>query len=153
MSSSFIITSLCSALIPEISKYYSKGNSLMVKRRIKQALLITFIFGIVINLLIFLFRLDLLNILYKTNLGSNYIAFLAIFFIFYYLEAPLSSILQALNYSKYTFKTSTIGVFIKLILMFLLSFLKIGLYSLLIAEAINIIYVVISNYYKIKKVI
>ena len=153
MLPSFIISSLCSALIPEISKYYSNGNNTMVKRRIKQALLITFIFGIVINLLIFIFRLDLLNILYKTNLGSNYIAFLSIFFIFYYLEAPLSSILQALNYSKYTFKTSTIGVFIKLILMFLLSFLKIGLYSLLIAEAINIIYVVISNYYKIKKVV
>ena len=153
MMPSFFISALCTALIPEISKNYSNNNIKLVKKRIKQSLLISLIFGIFITFIIFIFRNNILLLLYKTTLGSDYIKYLSFFFFLYYLEAPLSSILQALNYSKYTFKTSTIGVFIKLILMFLLSFLKIGLYSLLIAEAINIIYVVLSNYYKIKKVI
>ena len=50
-------------------------------------------------------------------------------------------------------KTTTIGVFIKLLLMFILSFLHIGLYSLVIAEAINIFYVVYKNYNKLKRII
>ncbi|MBR1416453.1 MAG: oligosaccharide flippase family protein [Bacilli bacterium] len=153
MMPSFIIASLCTALIPEISKYYAKGNIKHVKKRIKQSLIISFIFGLIITIFIFIKRDYLLNLLYNTNKGSNYIAFLSIFFVLYYLEAPLSSILQALNYSKFTMKTTTIGVIIKLILMFLLSLLKIGLYSLVIAEAINIIYIVYKNYNKIKKII
>ena len=153
MMPSFVIACLCSALIPEISKYYSNNNMIMVRKRIKQSLIISLLFGIFTTLIIFINRDNLLILLYKTNLGSNYIKYLSIFFILYYLEAPLSSILQALNYSKYTLKTSSIGVFIKLLLMFVLTLFKIGLYSLLIAEAINILYVVIKNYIKIKKVV
>ncbi len=153
MMPSFVIASLCTALIPEISKNYNNNNIKQVKLRIKQSLFISLLFGIITTSIIFIYRDNLLMLLYKTNLGSNYIKYLSIFFILYYLEAPLSSILQALNYSKYTFKTSSIGVLIKLILMFILTLFKIGLYSLLIAEAINIIYVVYKNYTKIKKVV
>ena len=150
---SFIISSLCTALIPEISKNYSQNNIKKVKRRIKQSLFISFIFGLSITLFIYFKKDFLLKLIYNTNLGSNYISALSIFFVLYYLEAPLSAILQAMNYSKFTMKTTTFGVFIKLILMFLLSFLRIGLYSLVIAEAVNIIYVVYKNYFKIKKII
>ena len=153
MMPSFIITALSTAIIPEISKYYNQKNIKMVKKRIKECLIVTLIFGIIFTTIIFVNRTYLLNLIYKTSSGANYIAVLSIFFILYYLEAPISAILQALNYSKYTMKTTTIGVFIKLLLMFVLTFLKIGLYSLVIAEAINIFYVVYKNYNKIKKVI
>ena len=153
MMPSFVVSALSTAIIPEISRYYNNKNIKMVKKRIKECLIITFVFGIIFTSLIFINRTYLLDLIYKTNDGSNYIAILSIFFIFYYLEAPISAILQALNYSKYTMKTTTIGVFIKLFLMFILSFLHIGLYSLVIAEAINIIYVVYKNYYKIKRII
>lgn len=153
MMPSFVITSLATAIIPEISKYYNQKNIKMVNKRIKECLLITLIFGIIFTIIIFMNRTYLLNLIYKTNDGANYIAALSIFFILYYLEAPISAILQALNYSKYTMKTTTIGVFIKLLLMFILSFLHIGLYSLVIAEAINIFYVVYKNYNKLKRII
>ena len=153
MMPSFIVAALSTAIIPEISKYYNQKNIKMVKKRIKECLFITLIFGLIVTVFIFINRSYLLYLIYKTNEGSNYIAFLSIFFVFYYLEAPISAILQALNYSKYTMKTTTVGVFIKLILMFMLSFLHIGLYSLLIAEAINIFYVVYKNYNKIKRII
>jgi len=153
MMPSFIVASLSTTIIPEISKYYNQRNIKMVKKRIKECLIITMIFGVIFTSIIFLKRTFLLNLIYKTNDGANYIAVLSIFFILYYLEAPISAILQALNHSKYTMKTTTFGVFIKLILMFLLSFFKIGLYSLVIAEAINIFYVVYKNYKKIKRII
>lgn len=153
MMPSFVIAALATAIIPEIAKNYSKKNLKIVKKRIKQCLILTLLFGLLVTLFIFLKRKYLLNLIYKTNEGSNYIAALSIFFILYYLEAPLSAILQAMNYSKFTMKTTTIGVFIKLVLMFILSFLHIGLYSLVIAEAINISYVVYKNYTKIKRII
>ena len=153
MLPSFIVASLCSALIPEISKYNTIGNTKMIKRRIKQSIVISFMFGLFITLFIFIYRDNLLFLLYKTNLGSNYIAYLSLFFIFYYLEAPLSSILQALDYSKFTFKTTSFGVIIKLATMSILSLFRIGLYSLVVAEAVNIIYVVIRNFMKIKKIV
>ncbi len=150
---SFIITALCTALIPEISKNYSLKNYKLVKKRIKQSIIICLSFGIIITLFIFFKRDYLLNLLYKNTSGTYYIKYLSIFFILYYLEAPLSAILQALNKAKYSMKITTIGVLIKLIAMFLLSFLKIGLYSLVIAEAINIIYIVYKNITKINKVL
>ena len=153
MMPSFIITALSTAIIPEISKHYSHKNIKLVKKRIKQSLILTFIFGIIVTSLILFNREYLLNLIYNTNEGSNYVVALSIFFILYYLEAPLSAILQALNYSKFTMKTTTIGVFIKLFLMFVLSFLHIGLYSLVIAEAINIFYIVYKNYNKIKNIL
>ena len=153
MMPSFIIAALATAIIPEISKYFNQKNIKMVKKRIKECLIITLIFGIIFTSIIFFNRNYLLNLIYKTDKGSNYIAILSLFFVLYYLEAPISAILQALNYSKYTMKTTTIGVFIKLIVMFILCFLKIGLYSLVIAEALNIFYVVYKNYKKIKRII
>ena len=153
MMPSFIISALATAIIPEISKYYNQRNIKMVRKRIKECLSITLFMGIIFTLFILFNRSYLLNLVYKTNDGTNYIAVLSIFFIFYYLEAPISAILQALNHSKYTMKTTTIGVFIKLFLMFVLSFLRIGLYSLVIAEAVNIFYVVYKNYTKIKRII
>lgn len=150
---SFVITALCTAIIPEIAKYYSNKNMNMVRKRIKQILVVTFIFGLITTLFIFIKRNYLLQLIYNTNEGSNYIFYLSTFFILYYLEAPLSAILQALNHSKYTMKTTTIGVIIKLTFMFVLTLFKIGIYSLLIAEAINIFYIVYKNYKKIKKII
>ena len=153
MMPSFVIAAICTALIPEIAKWYYNKNIKMVKKRIKQVLLITLLFGIITTLFIFIKRNYLLHLIYNTNEGSNYIAALSMFFILYYLEAPLSSILQALNYSKFCMKTTTVGVIIKLGLMFILTLFKIGLYSLVIAEAINIFYIVYKNYHKIKKII
>jgi stage V sporulation protein B len=153
MLPSFFIAALCTALIPEIAKYYSQNNLLMVKRRTKQALIISSIFGMFITFIIIIFRTNILGLIYHTNLGSNYLLALGSFFFLYYLEAPLSSILQALNQAKFVMKTTTIGVFIKLIIMFILTLFKIGLYGLVIAELFNILYIVIRNSQKLKKII
>ena len=147
----FFITALSTALIPEISKYYHQNNIKMVKRRFYQSLIISLLFGITITIIIYFNANRLLELLYNTQLGVNYIKALSIFFFLYYLEAPLSSTLQAIGRSKYVMKTTTIGIIIKSIIMFITTLLHIGLYGLIIAEGINIIYIVLRNYSKIKK--
>ena len=146
----FFIGALSTSLVPEIAKYHAQKNIKMVKRRCKQAIKISLIFGIITTILIFFNREFLLNLIYNTTLGSNYLAYLCLFFPLYYLEAPLSSILQALNKSKYVMKITTISVFIKLITMFLFSLLHIGIYGLIISEFFNIAYIVFKNYQKVR---
>ena len=123
----------------------------MVKKRLYQALGISFIIGVVINIGIFIFADIILDIIYDTTLGSNYIRLLIPFFTIFYLEGPLISYLQAINKAGVTFKITLIGTIIKVITLAVFSLLKIGIYGLVVSEIINIFFVVGFNYiYTIK---
>ncbi len=149
---SFFVAAISSALIPEISKCYQKRNVDMLKRRFKQAMGISFILGLGFSIFILFFKEPLLWILYHTKSGINYITVLAPFFVLFYLESPLISTLQGLGLAKFTMKITFIGVILKTIVLAVFSFFRIGLYGLIISEIVNIIFVVGTNLYKIKKV-
>ncbi len=153
MLPSFFIAALSSALVPEISKYYEKRNMKMVKRRYKQALLISFILGLSFNIILFFYAKDLLQLIYNTTAGVEYIKFLCPFFLLFYLEGPLISMLQALNKAGKSMKITLYGVIIKLLVIAIFSLFKIGIYGLVISEIVNIIFVVILNFKEIKKII
>ena len=150
---SFFIAALSSALVPEISKFYQQHNLKMVKRRFNQALGISFIIGLVFNIILYIYADDLLKIIYNTTSGTQYIKFLAPFFLLFYLESPMISMLQALNKATVSMKITLYGVILKLLAITILSFLHIGIYGLVASEIINIIFVVILNYKEIRKVI
>ena len=150
---SFFVAAISNALMPEISKFYQKRNIKMLKKRFKEALLISTLIGLVFSIFIGIFREQLLWILYHTKSGNDYIKILAPFFILFYLESPIISTLQGLGLAKYTMKITLIGVIIKTLVLIIFSFLKIGIYGLIISEIVNIIFVVGTNMYKIKKVI
>lgn len=148
---SFFVGAVCSALIPEISKYQGEKNIKMIKRRLWQSLIFCFMIGVFFSSLFYFFREPLLKIIYNTTLGADYIKVLAPFFVLFYLEAPLMSILQALGHAKTTMKITLIGEIIKLGSLSILCFCKIGIYSLVYSEIINIIVVVFLNIKKIRK--
>jgi stage V sporulation protein B len=145
---SFLLMALSISLIPEISK--NKGNKQKLKRIYHKVMLFSFLLGLISNLVIYIFAKDILMIVFHTGLGLKYIKFLAFFFVLFYFEGPLASILQALDEAKYSMKTTTIGIIIKLVVMTLLCFTHIGIYSLIISEIVNII---IVNYLNNKKVL
>ena len=145
----FFINALCQALVPEISKYTQ--NKKMIKRRLIQSLSLAFIIGIISSMGIYFLRDFLLETVYNTTSGANYIKILAPFFVLFYLEAPLMSTLQAIGKSMLTMKITTIGVVIKLVILAILSLCHIGIDSLIYAEIINIIVVVYLNFFYIKK--
>ena len=145
---SFITLSLNTTLIPEVSKNYN--NKEHIKRLLKKIIKISLIIGIIFCTILY-FKGDLLlKLIYNTNNGYEYIKFLSLIFPLFYIEGPLISTLQGLGLSKYTFKVTTIGCIIKNISIIIFSLLSIGIYSLLIAEIINIIYVITSNHNKLK---
>jgi stage V sporulation protein B len=147
----FFIGAISNSLVPEISKFHSEKNYKMVKRRFNQALLFSFILGVSFTIPIFIFRNKLLLILYNTTKGADYIKVLSPFFVLFYLETPIICTLQGLGLASYTMKITTIGIILKNIVLALFSFLRIGIYGLIISEIVNIIFVVLTNITKIRK--
>ena len=148
---SFFIAAISSSLLPEISKFYYKENLVMVKRRLKQAVILSFIVGSIFSSFIYLFREPLLSTLYNTTKGSEYIEVLAPFFVLFYLEGPLQSVLQAIGKAKTTMFITMVAVITKLVIMSILSLCHIGMYSLVIAEIIDIFIIVILCVRAIRK--
>lgn len=146
---SFFINAISLALIPEISKYNEEGNILYVKKRLKEGIFFSFLIGLFSTFIIYIFRYRLLLFLYKTTLGVDYIKYLAPFFILFYFENIFASFMQAIGKAKITLRITVVSSIIKLLSLASLSFLKIGIYSLLISEIINILFVVSINYFYI----
>ena len=147
----FFIAAISTSLLPEISKFHGENNTKMIKRRIHQSIIFALLIGIFFSFIIFTFRDTLLFSLYNTTSGSNYIKVLAPFFVLFYLEGVLTSSLQALGYARVTMNITLWGVILKLLVMAILSLCHIGIYSLVIAEIINILFVVLLNIKYLKK--
>lgn len=149
MLPSFFTNAISQALMPIISKYYHKKDLSYVKRKLKQAIGISLFIGISYSFICFFFHKELLNFLYQTAEGSNYILFLLPTFFLYYLEGPLLTTLQAMNKAKINLKISFVNSFIRTIFLAILTSLSIGMYGLLIALILNILFTVIYSAYKV----
>ena len=148
---SFFTNAISNAMFPIISREYSKKNNTYIKKKLMEAITFSLIIAIISIIIINLFPSFLLNLFYKTNHGVNYLRFLSPIFILFSLEAPLSSFLEATGNAKLAMYDNLFGIIIKTIFLFILSFLKIGLYSLLISMIINILIVTIRHIINIKK--
>ncbi|MBR3049475.1 MAG: oligosaccharide flippase family protein [Bacilli bacterium] len=146
---SFFTLAISQALIPVISKEYTKNNYKEVKRKIKQSIIYSLLIGIPITILFILIPELFLKYIYNTNQGINYIKVLAPICLIQYIQAPLLSSLDAMGKSKDSMKATTIGVIIRTVFLIILSPLKIGIWSLIISISINVI---IVTFYSIKKV-
>jgi len=144
---SFFVTAIASALIPEISKHYLKRNKTLIKKRLKEAIFFSLLIGIIYSILLIFFGKNILDAIYNTNQGLNYIKILAPIFPLFYIEAILISYLQALDKAKITMRITIIGVIIKLITLAISSLMHIGMYALIVSEIVNILIVVFLNIY------
>lgn len=145
----FFTMSISTSLIPELSKSYSIGDIKNCKKRLFQITGLSLMIGAFSTGIIFAVPEYFLNLIYNTNLGANYIRVLAPFFLLYFINTPLASAMQALDMSKDEMQITLLTSFVKLFLLTLLAFLKIGMYSLIISTIITLIY---STYLHIKKV-
>ncbi len=148
---SFFTNALSSALIPDISKKYINKEYKLIKKRINKVIKISLTIGIISSLILFIKPYIFLYFLYNTNHGTYYLRVLAPFFIFLYVQIPLESVLQAINKAKNVMINNIIGTILKLSLIFILSFLKIGLFNLVIAIILNILITTILHIKALKK--
>lgn len=148
---SFFNTSISSILLPNISKDYSINNIKSVKRKLKLSIILTILIGFITTSVILSIPKLLLRFIYHTELGVNYLRLLAPIFFVYNLTLPLQVTLEALNKSKINLRCTIISTSIRVISLFILSYFRIGFYSLIISTYLNITFTIIYLYLKIDK--
>lgn len=149
---SFFSMAISQGLLPRVSNEYSKGNIKSVKRKLRLAVKISLLIGIISTLFLELFPELILKLLYNTKEGAIYIRLLAPICILQYIQAPLSAVLDATDRSKENFISNTCGVLIRIIFLPIFSLLRIGIFSLIISTSLNIIVVACVNIIQVKKI-
>ena len=146
---SFFTMAISQALLPVVSREYTRGNYTFVRRKIKQAILYSLAIGIPVTIFFIIFPEFPLKLIYHTKEGISYMRFLAPVCLFQYIQSPLSSCLDAMGKSRDAMVATSIGVIIRSIFLVLLSLLNIGIWGLIIAISLNVLAV---TFYSLKKV-
>ena len=148
---SFFTGAISQALIPIVSKNYVSKNYTYIKKKIIQSIIVSLIIGIPATIVFEFFPKELLNILFKTSEGTNYVKVIAPICILHYIQSPISSSLQAMGKANMSMTGTFIGMIIRTIVLFAFSYFKIGLWSLIIATSSNIIFVTLFDLYCVNK--
>ena len=150
---SFFTGAISQALLPVVSQGYSNKKYEYVKSKIKQALFFSLLIGIPATLIFVLIPDIPLKLIFNTNQGINYIKILAPICLLHYIQAPLTSTLQAIGKSNNAMIGTLIGMILRTICLIVCCNLGLGLWSLVIASSINIIYVTIHHIIDVRKYI
>lgn len=150
---SFFTAAISQALIPIISKNFVNKNYNYIKKKIKQAIFFCLLIGIPATIVFELFPDVLLKLLFNTNKGILYIKVIAPICLLHYIQSPISSSLQAMGNAKISMIGTFIGMILRTISLFIFSFINIGLWSLIIATSINILFVTLFDYYNVKRIL
>ena len=142
---SFFTMAISTSLLPIISKNYAERNMRIVKKGLSQGMLFSLLIGCFFTILFMLFPNYILKFIYNTTLGSDYVRLIAPFFIFHYIQGPLTTYLQAINKAKCAMYGTLLGSIIKNILLFVLAICNYKIWSLIISTIVNILIVTIHH--------
>lgn len=148
---SFFTMAISQALVPTLSYSYANKEYKYAKNKIKQAILFSLLIGIPSTIILLCFPSILLKLIYNTTSGINYIKVIAPICLFHYIQSPLSSSLQAMGKAKQAMFGTLFAMIIRTASLFVFSLLKIGMWSLIIATSINILFVTFYDLYNVKK--
>ena len=146
----FFTNAISNALLPVVSKAYSNNNITYVKKKLKQAIFISLLIGIPFTIIVVIFPNLFLKIMYKTTEGGKYLRLIAIPILLYYVQSPLTTVLQSIGKSKYIMTENTKAIILRSIII-LFGGIFIGIYAFLLAMCINILFVTFNYYKRIKK--
>lgn len=148
---SFFTGAISQALLPIVSQGYSNKKYEYVRNKIKQALFFSLLIGIPATL-IFTFIPEIpLKLIFNTNEGINYIKVLAPICLLHYIQAPLTSTLQAIGKSHTAMLGTLVGMILRTVCLIVCCNMGLGLCSLVIASSVNIIYVTIHHIVDVRK--
>ena len=148
---SFFTLAISNSLLPVISNSYSNKNYIYTRYKIKQAIVLSLLVGIPFTLLFMFVPEYFLKLIYNTSEGISYIKVVAPVFLLLYVQGSLTTSMQAMNMAGTAMRGTLIGSILKIILLFVLSYLRIGLWGLVIANLINIIFVTFHHLYYVYK--
>lgn len=118
---SFVTNALSTSLVPAISEANSKNQMNLVEYRLQQALRFVFLSGGIAVIILYVLSDPLMEVLYGSTSGSQFIKLMAPFFVLHYLQGPLQATLQALDLARAAMINSLIGAVVKTVVIFLLA--------------------------------
>ena len=148
---SFFTGAISQALLPIVSQGYSHKKYEYVKNKIKQALFFSLLIGIPATLIFTIIPEIPLKLLFNTNEGINYIKVLAPICLLHYIQSPLTSTLQAIGKSHTAMLGTLVGMILRTVCLIICCNMGLGLWSLVIASSVNIIYVTIHHIIEVRK--
>lgn len=148
---SFFTMAISNALLPVVSNTYSHRNYNYTKYKIKQAITLSLIIGVPCTLLCMSIPEYLLQFIYNTSEGLEYIKIIAPFFLLHYIQGPLTTSMQAMGKAKEAMIGTLLGSIIRTILLFCLSLCHIGMWGLIISSLANIIFITLHHFYYVFK--
>ena len=150
---SFFTNAISQALLPIVSKAYAIGNKKYIIRKIKQAITYSLLIGIPVTIIFELIPEIPLKLIYDTTEGLNYIRFLAPICLIQYIQAPLSTSLDAIGKSKINMHTTIIGMIMRTMSLLIFSLFKIGIWGLILGISISCIYITLYNTKKLRAIL
>lgn len=111
---SFFSLSICTILVPEINKEYEKKNFINIHNLFNKSLLICYVISLFSTLMFFFYPKELMLLLFKSTIGSEYVRFMAIPLLLLYYQPIFTAILQTLGKAKETFFDSLVGSVLKI---------------------------------------
>ncbi|MBE6144401.1 MAG: hypothetical protein E7169_02385 [Firmicutes bacterium] len=150
---SFFTLAISQALIPIVSNSFSNNKYSYTKNKIKQGIFFSLIIGIPVTIFFITNPSLPLKIIYNTKEGINYIKIMAPIFLLHYIQSPISSSLQAMGFAKISMKGTFYGMLFRTLILFIASSLKIGMWGLVFATSINIIFVTFYDGYNVYKIL
>ena len=149
---SFISQAITQSIIPPISHAYTKGNFKLIHRHLTTAFQLSFVISGLYTILVMIFPMEIMNFLYNTSTGSEYVLYMAPFFLLLYFQSSLTATLQAIDEAKMAMRSSFISSIIKILLMIaLLQVPSLNILGLVITIIFNIVLLTLWHYYLVRK--
>ena len=142
---SFFMLALSNAVVPVVSKAFQNKQYAYLKKKVKQTLIGSFIIGLITTFILISFTKPLLELLFNTTQGVRYIQVLAPWFLLYYIQVPVTAILQSMGYAKQAMTSTLFGAIFKTLAIAIFAWLGFGILALVIATVINLLIVTIDN--------
>ncbi len=150
----FITHAVSQSIVPVISKAHANKQYDRIHDQLSIAFRLSFLPGGFATLLFMLFPDELMNLLYDTSTGAQYLRIMAPFFLLFYFQGILTATLQAINKaSKAMFATLVSSVIKVMMMTFLLQVPTLHINGLVIAILFNLILTTYWDYLMVKKAV
>jgi len=149
---SFISQALTQSITPYICDAYKTGDVKSIRFYLNTLFKLSFLVSGLYTVLIMLFPIEIMNLMFNTSTGSEYLLFMAPFFLLFFFQTSLTSILQSVDSAKSALWSSFISSMIKISLMLiLLPIPRFNIQGLAMAIVVQTIIHTLWQYFLVRK--
>lgn len=139
---SFITMAVTQSIVPPISQAFSNQRFDRIHNHLNTAFQLSFIPSGLYTVLLMIFPYELMELLYGTPTGADYLFIMAPFFLLFYFQGPMTASLQAIDEAKRAMTTTLISSLIKIVMMVIFLLIpSLNIYGLIISVLFNIVFI------------